>query len=549
MKKLIALLAILTLSGCAAIPTGLDVKSGPEIAASEQQEVAYYTPSGPLEGATPREIVSGFLAAGTGPQNDYAVAREFLSRDFAQQWKPDNQVLIRNGAPTFREGGPGLQMVAINVQARLDEHGRYSSYEAADTTSLRFKLVQQDGQWRIDSAPNLTVVTPPVFQVVFKPYNIYFLDTRGSDLVPDLRWFPSRASTGTRLVNALLAGPSEYLMLGVQSAIPEGTKLTIGAVKIQQGIAEVDFDSVALSADAINRRLMLSQLRATLLQLSGVSDVVLSVNSSRQDIVPAELSPARSGSEVLALSDAVYRIGPADSLAITGTANLVQFSNPTLLAGARSGNLLAFAGPDGVELMVGSGIGVQSQRISKVSNVVSLEFDSEGLLWIVPEQSGSDVQVFDGSNQVASLVLPVIGTRISAQLSPEGSRLAVIVKNKGEVRLEIFTIARDVRNNPSTINPGTIIQAPLQSPVSLTWQSPVTLRILETSPRSSSLTDYPLFGPRVLLPTPVVRGAKVVAGQATGSSYLLGTNGELWNLIGGSWRRLQSELTDIAKLR
>jgi hypothetical protein len=199
--------------------------------------------------------------------------------------------------------------------------------------------------------------------------------------------------------------------------------------------------------------------------------------------------------------------------------------------------------------MVGSGIGVQSQQIAKVANVVSLEFDSEDLLWIVPEQSGSDVQVFDGSNLVASLVLPVIGTRIAAQLSPEGSRLAVIVRNNGEIRLEIFTIARDVRNNPATINPGTIIQAPLQNPVSLTWQSPVTLRILETSPRSSSLTDYPLFGPKVMLPTPVVRGSKVVAGQATGSSYLLGTNGELWNLIGGSWRRLQSGLTDIAKLR
>lgn len=550
MRKLFAALTILFLTGCAAIPTGLDVKSGPEIAAFEQQEVAYYTPSGPVPGASAREIVSGFLAAGTGPQNDYSVAREFLSQDFAQQWKPDNQVLIRSGAPTFREGGIGLQLVSLDVQARLDEHGRYTSYSKADTTSLRFKLVQEDGQWRIDSAPNLTVVTPPVFQVVFKPYNVYFLDSRGTELVPDLRWFPSRTSTGTRLVNALLAGPSEYLTLGVQSAIPEGTKLTIGAVTIQQGVAEVDFDSIALMADAIDRRLMLSQLRATLLQLSGVSDVVLSVNSSRQDIIPAGISPQRSGTEVVSLRDAVYRLGSTDPLPISGTANLVALSKPTMVAAARSGNLLAFSSPNGVEIMFGSGIGVQSERVSATAQLASLEFDGEDLLWEIPKQSGSAVRVFDGSTQIASLVLPVIGTRLAAALSPEGSRLAVIVRTESETRLEVFTINRDVRNLPASINPGTIVQTSLVDPISLTWQTPVTLRILETNGQGrSSLSDYPLFGPKLQLPAPLVPGSKVVAGQSTGSSYLLGQNGELWNLAGGSWRRVASDVLDIAKIR
>lgn len=550
MKKLVALLSALLLSGCASIPTGLDVKSGPEIAAFEQQEVAYYTPSGPVDGATEQQIVSGFLAAGTGPQNDYSVAREFLSRNFAQQWKPDNQVLIRSGAPQFREGGAGLQLVSIDVQARLDEHGRYTSYSKADTTSLRFKLVQEDGQWRIDSAPNLTVVTPPVFQVVFKPYSVYFLDSRGTELVPDLRWFPSRTSTGTRLVNALLDGPSEYLDLGVQSAIPDGTKLTIGAVTIQQGVAEVDFDSLALMADAIDRRLMLSQLRATLLQLSGVSDVVLSVNSSRQDIIPAGISPQRSGSEVLELSDAVYRIGSPDSLPISGTSNLVALSKPTQFAAAQAGNLVAFASSNGVELMAGSGIGVQSERISEATELAALEFDSEGLLWVIPKQSGAAVQVFDAGQQVARLVLPVIGTRIAAVLSPEDSRLAVIVKTDTETRLEVFTISRDVRNLPAAINPGTIIQTSFFNPVSLTWQTPVTLRVLETNAAgSSALADYPLFGPKLALQAPLVPGVKVVSGQSAGSSYLLAANGELWNLVGGSWRRLDFDVTDIAKVR
>ena len=78
-KKLFVLLIAFVLSGCASLPTQLDIQSGPDIAPEAQQEFVYYTPSGPSLNATSQEIVSGFLAAGTSPINDYAVAREFLS--------------------------------------------------------------------------------------------------------------------------------------------------------------------------------------------------------------------------------------------------------------------------------------------------------------------------------------------------------------------------------------------------------------------------------------------------------------------------------------
>ena len=72
-KKAFLLIASLVLTGCASIPTQLDIQSGPDIAPEAQQEFAYYTPSGPSFNATSQEIVSGFLAAGTSPLNDYAV--------------------------------------------------------------------------------------------------------------------------------------------------------------------------------------------------------------------------------------------------------------------------------------------------------------------------------------------------------------------------------------------------------------------------------------------------------------------------------------------
>jgi hypothetical protein len=175
-RKLIALLLPLVLTGCAALPTGIDIQTGPELAPPVAQEFSYYTPSGPSQDASPQEIVSGFLAAGTGPQNDYAVAREFLSQEFAQRWKPENQTIIRTGVPVYRQSGDALVVVDINVGARVDEQGRYQDSSALDPTSLRFRLVEVEGQWRIASAPNLTVVTAPVFSVVFNAFPVYFAD-------------------------------------------------------------------------------------------------------------------------------------------------------------------------------------------------------------------------------------------------------------------------------------------------------------------------------------------------------------------------------------
>jgi hypothetical protein len=548
-RRLMSAVLVLLVAGCAQIPTAVDVKTGPEIAAKLQQDFSYYTPSGPLLGATAQEIVSGFLAAGTGPQNDYAVARSFLSSEFAQKWQPNAAVLIRSGAPVFRVTASGVQVVSLPVTAKLDEHGRYLPQTQIDTTSLRFQMTQEQGQWRIASAPNLTVVTPPVFNVVFKPLNVYFFDNQYRRLVADLRWFPTRASTGTRLVNALLAGPSQWLIQGVETAIPANTKLTIDAVRIESGTAQVDFDANALSANSTTRRLMLSQLRATLLQLGGVNDVSVSVNNSPQEIIPAPITPISSGAEGLMLTDGLYRIGPGQPQVIPGTVAAVERVQPYLAASNSTGNRLALAGAGGVQLISGGGLSTRTNQVSTVANVAGLHFDPDGLLWVVASRPGSEIEILDEDGMVATLGLPGLGRRISAALSPDGARLAVIMDFEGTSRLEIFTVMRDGQNRPTKINRGTVIDLVVGDPVSFSWQNQVSIRVLERQAGERVLSEYPLFGPRVEQPTPPIAGRKIVVGQSTGSNFLLATNGEVWLLSGGTWRKIASDAIDIAPMR
>lgn len=546
MRKLIALLSLIALVGCAQIPTGIDVRSGPEVASQNEQEFAYYTPSGPAPEASQQQIVSGFLAAGTGPQNDYSVAREFLSKDFAQRWKPDAAVLIRSGAPEFREVTGNAQIVSLNISARLDEHGRYTDPPSNQAISLRFQLIEEDGQWRISSAPDLTVVTAPVFAVVFQPYNLYFYDSQQRRLVPDSRWFPSRASTGTRLVNALLDGPSDWMQQAVQSAIPAGTKLTIDAVRVESGVAQVDFDSNALSADALGRRLMLSQLRATLSQLSGVNEVAIYVNSSPQDIVPAAVPAIQNGSEGLALADGVIRISSGLQQPLPGTASFVEAFSPSLFAVNSLTNQTAFASSAGIHLVSGSGFSARSERISVATGIAALDFDAEGLLWVIPRQSGAEIQIYAGAELVKTLVLPGLGERVSAQLSPDGARLGVLLRAQDENRIDVFSVNRDVRDRPSMLHRGVTIENVLGSPLSFAWQTGVTVRVIERTPTgTTALSEYPLAGPRVQLPIPPVSAAKITSGSNSSTTYLLGENQEVWALAGGSWRRTLTGVVDI----
>lgn len=552
MKKIFAALALLILTGCATLPTELDVQTGPELAVPGTQDFAYYSPAGPAVGATAQEIVSGFLAAGTGPQNDYSVAREFLSAGFAQRWQPVTRTLIRSGAPTFRESGESVLLVEINVAASLDEHGRYEEAGELQSEVLRFQLVRENGEWRIDSAPNLTVVTQPVFSVVFNAFPVYFVDSRKSFLIPDLRWFPSRASTPTRLVNALLDGPSEWLAPSVATAIPDETRLTINAVTVENGVALVDFNSNALAANALDRSVMLSQLRSTLIQISGINEVALSVNDSIQEISGSTLENLTSNGPTYILNrSGIQRLSAAERTGLSGTDQLVRNYEPSLFAITDDSRLVAFASETGIYLLRRDGISLQLEQVSELIEVTAIDFDSYGSLWVFPSSAEEPIQVVDARGNTRNLTSDQTGTRLASALSPEGNRLAqAILDPSGQTQVLVQTITRDASLLPLRVLDGYSLRPVIGQPISITWHGANALRILElTVSGLSALNEYPLSGPRRALTMPPVVGKAIISGPSSISTYLLSEDGELWVLTGNTWRSNSTGVVALAALR
>jgi hypothetical protein len=538
------------LIGCAALPTEVDVQFGPELEQPESQEFAYYSPTGPTIGATPADIINGFLNAGTGPQNDYSIAREYLTDSFATSWR-SGKVLIRSGSPRIVELSQEAFAVDIPIVASLDENGRYVPATSDSVESLRYRLVQERGQWRIAAAPNLTVVTPPVFEVVFQATPVYFLDPGFRYLVPDLRWFPSRLSTATRLVNSLLAGPSDWLGGAVRSAIPSETRLTVDAVRVVDGEAQVDFDASALGALGQQRQLMMAQLEATLTQLTSVTRVTLSVNNNQQEIESIRLpAPAVSGSIAVVSENGIYRITGSTASVIPGSATPVIRTGATAFDLNSDASQLAIKVDRGLYVAQLNGFGSDLQLVDERPGLLTPKIDNSGFVWSVPQAAGADIRVitpFTVPSFVLQLGEPT--DRLDFAISPEGTRL-VEIRARGEVReVALAGVVRDTAGLPRSVTEGVVVTNLVGVPLAVAWSDSNTVLVLERLPLGNTIINrYPLFGPRQQLANPPVPGVALAATNSGASNYLLTESGELWVLTGTSWRQVFSGANGLALL-
>lgn len=545
MRRISSFVSVLLLAGCASLPSGINVEIGPELTAPEQQELSFYSPASPLPGATPSEIVSGFLSAGTGPQNDYEVAREYLTDGFAPRWRPGEQTLIRVGAYDLQSASDEVQIVSVMVGARVNADGSFDNITPS-TSNLRFRLAKENGEWRISSAPNLTVVTVPVFEVVFSQFPIYFLDSTASQLVPDVRWFPKRSSTPTQLVAALLNGPASWLSESVLSAIPAGTQLQVNAVLVQEGKAMVDLDATALGADARQRGLLLTQLRSTLLQLPGVVDVAVLIAGAEQDIEPADI-PAIPASSTYALTDSgILRLSGSEAGPVLGTEDLAASLSASLLAVGPQGEEFILVAQSGIYRAKSDNGAFSSKKISNSSLVSDIQVDAFGNTWVFRSANSGNVEIISSGDESAEVSLPFTGNVVSAAISPEGARLAVVISDSGQ-SVRLFGIVRNQQGLPIRLTGNLNAEPEAVGVSSITWQSSTILRVLsKTASATGSLYDYPISGPRKQRTAPLVTGSVIEAGFAAIDSYLLSEVGEVWMLSGNSWQRMQTEVSDIS---
>jgi hypothetical protein len=109
------------LAGCASVPSTGQVNR--VVAPAEQAGPVRYEPPGPVDGATPTEIVLGFLEAQQAYPSPVEKAAQFLTPDAAASWKPAARTVVYTEVRT--RGGSATVVLAARKVATVSARGDY----------------------------------------------------------------------------------------------------------------------------------------------------------------------------------------------------------------------------------------------------------------------------------------------------------------------------------------------------------------------------------------------------------------------------------------
>lgn len=442
---------LLLLTGCAAIPTSGAVLNSNVQDDTQTTNLRYY-PASPVPGASREEVVQGFIDAGTGLQNNFAVARQFLTVAEASHWQPGKRVLITDGQVSMRSPGQSRVTVNVSVTGEIDEHGVYTERVSGKPTTLSFELTEENGQWRISEAPDGIVLLRQPFTDLFRATPLTFYDVQRRYLTTDLRWFPRDSDIIGRTVSELLAGPAQWLYPGaaVTSAFPPQTRL-LSPVTVSGGEATVNLSNEAsASAEAGDLSLMRLQLEQTLGGFTEVTSVSMRVNNARID------AAAPTDSEVVRRPDVnslplVYQQGhlgylgtdslirPAGADRVDAVAGELQPLRGALSASRKTATLLTERGT--YVLRYGD---AEATLVDSRGGQVEPALDNWDWVWTQSTtQNGLYVSQIGGGTMF-ELPLPTGVARnfTSHQVSRDGTKLAVLFTTREGVTLAIMPILR-----------------------------------------------------------------------------------------------------------
>ncbi|KQQ68831.1 GerMN domain-containing protein [Microbacterium sp. Leaf320] len=551
--------AVLLLSACSGLPTTGDVQPGLALGASPEDQDFLPLASGPAEGAGPAAIVEGFMEAAITPADNWDTARKFLTPDLASTWRPNTGVSIDISGATrsftasvdddvdARDGDSAEVRVRFDQVASVDATGAYS--EAFGASNSAFVVVFDDGQWRIAEAPDGVVIDESRFSRVYDDYALQYYDQTWERLVPDVRWFPRRATVATTIAQSLIGGaPSPWLDPAVQSAFPQGVQLARDAVPIDPDqVADVALNRAALGLDATTLARMRTQLQETL-NAAGVQvdQVRFSVDGRTLDagVVRVTEDPADAGSLVLKDGEFGALVGseitpiPGVSEEILGVTQPISAID-VAIDGSHAAVLLA----DGHVYVTGEdGFNELDARAS----LIRPSMDPYDYTWSVPSNAPSALQAIgsDVSPHSIAGAWPDASSVSAVRVSADGARIAAVVVIGGERWVVVSAIVRDEAGVPTELGPAEPLTQ-LDGGVSgLVWLGADRLGLL-TDPDDRMVLTQIVGGPGASEVAPT--GAVSIAGsRAPAGVRVLSADGGVFARSGSAWSESIDGVTLLA---
>ncbi|MFI2783233.1 LpqB family beta-propeller domain-containing protein [Streptomyces sp. ALB3] len=484
---------VLVLAGCGAMPVTGDVKAVDASQPGDSQVQVYAVP--PREGASPIEVVDGFLESMTSDDPDFRTTRTYLTAEAARAWQPGEGTTVlakapnRNG-PTIRDKEQkadettytltGEQVAAVDAQS---SYRPLAPSEYSQTLHLvRKKAADGKQEWRIDVVPDGLVLGQSDFKRLYRSVNKYYFAAGREDdesaLVADPVYVRNRTDpvtrmdTATQTVRTLLEGPSDWLRPVVDSRFPAGTALKRGVTSLapdDQNVLKVPLNGKAGKAGQDACRMMAAQVLFTLrdltsarvgqVELQGERGPLCSLGADEAEDFASDNGSEGSDSQYFVDGEGrVQRIpgstrGSGDPEPVTGPlgSGAVAMSSVGV---ARDEQQAAAVSANQQHLYVSSlveeseaGAPVVTSRAKRAADRLSApSWDGRGDLWVA-DRDPSDprlLRLVDGSGEPQEVAVPGLnGGRIEAlRMSADGVRIALRVSRDGLTTLHIGRVER-----------------------------------------------------------------------------------------------------------
>lgn len=533
MRRFVLVLALLSLVGCTGLPVSGPVLVGGPIGVELRAEVDYL-PAGPSEGASQREILDGFIAAGASPQGNYRIARSFLVDSVASRWNPVQETVVRGVYASVETLTATSLAFSAGVAARVDDRGVYQLAPGNSVTTWEFGFIQIGGEWRLNSVPDLTVLTEVAFASAYDEYTVYFYNHDRTAFIPDVRIFARLGDPITAVARATIAGPSEYLP-NASTAFPTGSELVVAPVEVVGGRAVVDVTDNVQQASIADQRDMLSQLGVSLGQMSGVTSSALSVNRialSVAAIAGIESNP-RVDDRPLIMYDG--SIGYSDGLAVESLGDRgrqIVGLNPTSVS-YDIGTDTAVVGTRGGVFLVGE----RTDQISLQPSTVDPQIGGARSVWWVVPATPNRVSVFTGGSQISitgpwSRAARIVGLEVSR----EDARVAIAVTERGRSTVYVGAISVDDDNRPTGVSGFRQLSVVADSILDVAWSDATHIALLSNTNGVVHAEVATVGGVTYLLGQP--QNPARISGGNTGAPGLvvIAQNGQLWKPRGTGWQ-------------
>lgn len=533
-----AVFLVFSVSACAALPDSGPVHEG-EVNPDSRNPLAQLA-SGPIDGSSPEKLLADFQqACAAGTYDDYGIARQFLTSVTRRSWQPQMQVTVLKPKTELKIAfADETKSATGSGQAvlRVNKVGVRQSFRQEET--FKYELAKENGQWRISSLPDGVVLTNTAFKNAFSKRNVYYWSTDHRFLIPDPRWLP-RKNIAQYLLAALFSAPTSDLE-GAVSKPETIKKIPTNLVTMQGRKAMVELPDTLRLGSEVEMNQLYRQVRATLLELSGVDEVAVSQNGQALPEPSEQPAPVKKQTMLGVKNGEVIEESDTRNGIFTTAQDLAgEITWPTP---GPTGSDFQVAIRDGKEL-------VRLQRgkvplvIYRGENLRAPQVDPWGWAWTGDASKPGDLVAVNSRFQVVRVKVPEGDSwKIPFfALSYPGVRGLLVWQVGYSFQGVAVTVIRDAEGTPTQILTGERVTDLLQDVTSVAWIDSGQVAILQTG----TTPKIQLLGVNSYEDTfeAAPKSQYLVPNPPDGDAQVINDRGVRLGHIQQSWRTLGSGVT------